>query len=109
MGLPTVSIVLNTHSIDFTHDPVSNNLADSFAYSMIAEVDGIYNAKPLSAIQSEWAYPFNAMTILIIRFRGADKTPYQIDLQRVSNQATWSTGTLVGLQTAIAAIQAKMT
>lgn len=108
MPYPTVSIVLNTTTIDFVHDPASNNLVDSYPYSMIDNVHGIYNAKPLSALQSEWAYPFPAMTILYIKFRGSDKTPYQVELQRVSNQATWSTGTQVGLQTAIAAIQAKM-
>lgn len=108
MPYPTVSITLNTNTIDFVHDPASNNLIESFGYDKIGSVDGIYNAKPLNALQSEWAYPFNAETILIITMRGLDKTPYQVELQRCSNQATWSTGTLVGLQTAIAAIRAKM-
>lgn len=51
-----------------------------------------------------WQYPYETMTVLQIE--KADGSRLNIELQDVSNQGTWNTGTLVALQTAIAAINA---
>jgi hypothetical protein len=52
----------------------------------------------------EWTYPYPTMTILQIE--QTDGSAMSIELQDVSNQATWSDGTLLGLQTALAAVDA---
>ena len=52
----------------------------------------------------EWTYRFPTMTVLTITMN--DGKSMSIELQQVSNQATWKTGTLAGLQAAITAINA---
>lgn len=54
--------------------------------------------------EGEWIYPYNTMTMLQIERNDGSKL--EIELQDVSNQGTWNTGTLGALQTAVAAIQA---
>jgi hypothetical protein len=57
-----------------------------------------------TSYDGEWIYPYPTMTILQVEKN--DHSKMAIELQDVSNQATWSDGTLTGLQTAIAAIEA---
>lgn len=52
----------------------------------------------------EWTYPYAAMTILNLEMN--DGSSVSIELQEVSNQVTWSTGTLAGVKAAEAAIKA---
>lgn len=52
----------------------------------------------------EWTYPYLAMTVLQINMN--DGSSVSIELQDVSNQSTWSTGTLAGLKAAEADINA---
>jgi hypothetical protein len=57
-----------------------------------------------TSYDGEWIYPYPTMTILQIEMNDGSKMA--IELQDVSNQVTWSTGTLAGLQAAITAINA---
>lgn len=52
----------------------------------------------------EWTYPYAAMTVLTLMMN--DGSSVSIELQDVSNQTTWSTGTLAGVKAAEADIQA---
>jgi hypothetical protein len=104
MGKATYSVTLATNTLDVTRDPVASNIKDSIAKLKITHVGGVYNAKPASATQEEWAYPYAVMTILHVERQGGE--PLKIELQDVSNQATWSTGQQTGLQQAITDINA---
>lgn len=52
----------------------------------------------------EWNYRFDTMTVLQIE--KSDNSRFNIELQEVSNQATWNLGTNAALQAAVAAINA---
>ena len=54
--------------------------------------------------EGEWPYRYDAMTVLQVNL--ADGSRLNIELQEVSNQATWNLGTKAALQAAIAAINA---
>lgn len=54
--------------------------------------------------EEEWSYPYSTMTIVNVTM--ADQSIYQVELQDVTNQATWNLGTLAALQQAVADIQA---
>ena len=70
----------------------------------VAQIQGIFNQKPLSASQEEWAYPYPTMTILVITMKNGPQ--FSVELQDVTNQAAWSTGLKSGLNQAIADIKA---
>lgn len=57
-----------------------------------------------TSFDGEWIYPYPTMTIIEILATGDRK--FNIELQDVSNQATWNQGTLASLNAAIAAINA---
>lgn len=57
-----------------------------------------------TSFDGEWIYPYDTMTIIEILASGHRK--FNIELQDVSNQPTWNTGTLAGLNAAISAINA---
>lgn len=104
MANTTYTVVLNTNTLDVTRDPVASNVVNSLNRLKITNVSGIYNAKPASATQEEWAYPYSQMTILQVERQGGETL--KIELQDISNQATWSTGLQSGLQQAISDINA---
>jgi hypothetical protein len=54
--------------------------------------------------EGEWPYRYDTMTVLQINL--ADGSRFNIELQEVSNQATWNLGTQAALQTAMADINA---
>lgn len=99
MGKTTYTVVLATNTLDVTRDPIASNVKNSISRTKITEVTGIFNAKPAGATQEEWAYPYSQMTILHVERQGGET--FKIELQDISNQATWSTGQQTGLQQAI--------
>jgi hypothetical protein len=52
----------------------------------------------------QWKHPHETMTVLVVHMDNNEK--FDIELQDVTNQATWSTGTLAGQNAAEAAINA---
>lgn len=52
----------------------------------------------------EWSYRYNTITVICIRM--SDGSEIQVELQDVSNQPTWNTGTIAALNTAVSAINA---
>jgi len=52
----------------------------------------------------EWQYPYKTMTVICIKM--ANGTKFDVELQSVTNQATWNLGTLAALNNAVAAINA---
>lgn len=61
-------------------------------------------ASTSTSYPGEWIYPYPTMTVLQIQI--TDGSRLNIELQDVSNQATWNGGDLADLQAAIAAINA---
>lgn len=70
----------------------------------VTSVSGVFNQKPTNAQDEEWRYPYIAMTQIMVRVRG--EMTMVLELQNVTNQPTWSTGTPAGVNQAIADIQA---
>lgn len=100
----TSSITLGAGAMTITRDPVVQNVADSIPKGVITYVGGTFNQKPITAQEGEWGYRYVTMTVLHIITD--DDKHFNIELQEVSNQPTWSTGLLTGLQQAIADINA---
>jgi len=100
----TASITLGATCFEMTPDPVANNVANLIPKTHITNVTGVFAQKPVTATPNEWIYPHN--TITSIQLEKSDGSKESIELQDVSNQATWSTGTLNGLNQAIADINA---
>jgi hypothetical protein len=61
-------------------------------------------ASVASPTEGEWPYRYDTMTV--VQFNLSDGSRLNIELQEVSNQATWNLGTQAALQTALAAINA---
>ena len=53
---------------------------------------------------NEWQYPYKTMTVLVVKMTNGDK--FDVELQNVTNQATWNLGTLAALNQAVADINA---
>jgi hypothetical protein len=108
MAGKTISVTLNTNTIDIVRDPSYNNVIDPYQYASIIGVTPVFNQRPTTATAGEWIYPYNTMTILLLQIKDKKFTPIKIELQDISNQPTWSTGLLTGIQQAITDIQAKL-
>ena len=100
----TSTITLGVQALEITRDPIIDNQMELFNKDQINNVSGTFNQKPITATLEEWGYAYNTMTNLQIKL--TDGTYFSIELQKVSNQPTWSTGLLTGLQQAIADINA---
>lgn len=100
----TSSVTLSTNRIEIVRDAAANNIAEIIPLSAIVDVSGVFNAKPVSATPEEWAYPYTNMTQLCIHLK--DHRYVYLELQEVSNKATWNLGTKAALQQAITDIKA---
>lgn len=100
----TVSITLGASSFEMTPDPVADNFPNLIPKTQIVNVHGVFTQKPVTATDNEWTYPYNTMTVLQVE--RSDGAKESIELQDVSNQATWSGGTKNDLNQAIADINA---
>jgi hypothetical protein len=99
----TSSISLLANAMTVTRDPVADNIAEVYPKSQIVDVQGAFMQKPINAQEGEWHYKYDTMTMLCLRL--SNGVEQRIELQEVSNQATWNTGLLTGLQQAVADIQ----
>lgn len=102
----TSTVFLNTNTIDITRDPIFNNVTESHARTNIVSVVPVFNQRPTGVEDQEWDYPYNTMTIINITMIGRNQPVLRLELQDISNQATWSTGLLTGIQQAVADINA---
>ena len=98
----TCTITLQPNTMDVLPSP--SLVLEPLPRENVAQIQGIFNQKPLSASQEEWAYPYPTMTILVITMKNGPQ--FSVELQDVTNQAAWSTGLKSGLNQAIADIKA---
>lgn len=75
-------------------DNASSNIIHSISKSNIQNVSFTYSANPGSA------YGYPTMTILSIDMVGSDND-FKVELQNVTNKATWNTGTQAAAQQAV--------
>lgn len=100
----TTTITILTDSLKMERDPIVNNIPEYIAGIDIRHVSGTFNQKPLTATEGEWPYRYDTMTVLQIELTSGRY--FTIELQEVSNQATWNLGTMAALQQAINDISA---
>ena len=97
-------LVLGAQALEFTPEPIANNPTELIPNGKITNVKGVFNQKPLTATPEEWMYHYPTMTIITIELN--DGNFERMELQDITNQPTWSTGTLPAMNLAIAAINA---
>lgn len=86
--------------VKMTQDPAGVNNVETIPASMIEGVFPIIvNNKPGPPDDAYWIYPYDSMTVVAIRFRGAVRPEIRMELQDVvgPNAATWGTGTQAGI------------
>jgi hypothetical protein len=94
--LPTYNIVLGTTCMEITPEPVANNATELITKR---HVTGVFPAR--YQVDNKG----NTVTWIRMYFRHGKKHRYiDINCQQVANQATWSDGTLAGLQQALSDI-----
>lgn len=93
-GISTVPIIVNKvgSSTTLLHNIIKGN---------ITSVSYVFNAKPGAA------YPWKTLTWLVISTNDRSET-IEIELQTVSNQGTWNTGTEAACIAAVTAINASL-
>lgn len=100
-------ITLGANTMSIEREPIANNVPEIIAYSQIVSVAPVqFHSKANVALvdQVNWRYRFDTMTIIVINL--ADGTHVPIELQEVTNQATWNLGTQAAQTNAITAINA---
>lgn len=99
-------IVLGTTAMQITPEPVASNTVELIAKTNIESVHPIGpNFKPTTAEDAPWwIYPYPSQTSIDVVMRNGHRM--NIELQDITNQPTWSTGNLAGIQAAMADINA---
>jgi hypothetical protein len=97
-----VDITSNPDTIIVTAEPVASNVPESFPIAHILQVTPVfydYQATTDPAKDSQQAtYPYPTKTVLVIESH--DDKKLSLELQSITNQPTWSGGTLADLQQA---------
>ena len=88
----------------FQNPAVPNATSETIARVNVIDFVGIFNQKPVSAQEGEWTYPYAAQSQIIVKTKQG--IPLILELQNITNQATWSTGTLAGVNNALVALNA---
>lgn len=96
-------VVLGDDAIEITREPIASNAKELLPKIHIAKVSPIkINSKSQMAAAERdacWKYRFDVMTQISIDM--TDGSSLILELQEITNQPTWSGGTLLGQQTAI--------
>lgn len=92
--------MLGANGIEVTREPVASNAAEIIPYKFITNITPIFRQK--SENYFSWMYRFDVMTVIAIQIKfGKKGLKFEFELQEVTNQSGWSTGTLAGLNQAI--------
>ncbi len=104
--MQTFSITIGASTLKLEADPVGSFTPTIIPFSNIVNVGGVFSQKPVTAQEGEWAYKYDTITSLQIDL--SDGRSERIELQDVSNQATWNLGTQAALNQAVADINAAL-
>lgn len=104
-----VDIATNPSVLIITAEPVASNAKSTIPLATVKSVTPIFYDYATaennnSGTEFKATYPYPTMTRLIFEFEGGIKLDWE--LQNISNQVTWSDGTLTALKTAADAINA---
>jgi hypothetical protein len=98
--MPTSEITLGTDTLEITRDVTSNYSPEIIAKRNVVSVaTEKFQSKANYTEKEPWKYRFDTITIVTLWLR--DKTKLSFELQEITNQPTWSTGTLAGLNQAV--------
>lgn len=101
-------IILDTACMIITREPVGSNASELITKIQITGVVPVqFNSKPAPPNDQYWTYRFN--TVTIVRIYTSDGRVMDIELQEITNQPTWSSGTLSDLQQAVMDINTWLT
>lgn len=105
----TFQVTLGTSSMEITPEPVANYSTELLPKSLITGVTPVaINSKSQinttgqgtsSNDAQNWVYKYDVMTVIWIDLANGERV--KMELQDITNQATWSTGDLAGQQAAI--------
>lgn len=92
---------LDTAALKVTREPIADNAPELFPKALITGVFPFkYNDSSQYTDQpDQWRYRFDSITAIEIIM--ADGNNLELELQEITNQPTWSDGTLAGLQQAV--------
>ena len=101
----TSTFTLGATAIEITRDPVGSNVVELLPKGNIQAVFAVKpQTIPAPPNDVYWIYKYPTITQIEILF--FDDKRLNIELQDISNQPTWNTGTIGAMQTALAAINA---
>lgn len=103
----TVDIATNPSTLIQTANPAASNAANTIQVNQIIAVTPIFYDYSVAGTSADAGdlkntYPYPTMTKLLIDLR--DGTHLVWELQSITNQPTWNTGTLAALKVAATAI-----
>lgn len=104
-----VDIASNTSAIRVTAEPIASNTPEIFPVAHIIQVTPIFFDFSVvennnSGTEFKATYPYAVMTRVILESHDGHKL--DLELQSITNQPSWSTGTRAGLNAAVAAFNA---
>jgi len=103
-----VDIASNPSVIKVTANPTATNVITTIPVDNIVSVIPIFYDYTLAETDTKQSqqdtYPYPRKTVLVINL--VDGSNLKLELQSITNQATWNLGTQAALQTAAAAINA---
>lgn len=101
-----VQVVLGATAMEITPEPIASNAKELLPKDQIMGVYPIKrNVKPSAPENAAWwIYPYASMTVIEVVLD--DGRRFNIELQDITNQATWNLGTLAAQQAAINDINA---
>lgn len=100
-------VTLGATTMTIEREPTANNVPEVIKYDQIVSVVPISfqsKASIPSVDQVNWTYRFPTMTMISINMSNGDTI--DLELQEITNQATWNLGTQAAQTNAITAINA---
>lgn len=94
------TVTLGNSSMEITPEPAGFNTPELIPRRNISGVHPVrFQTKPSPPDDQYWTYRFNSITVVRIYINDGRK--FDIELQEITNQSTWSLGTLAALQQAV--------
>lgn len=100
-------VTLLANAIKVQREPIASNTFETYPYAHITGVVGVTfqtKASVQAIDKANWKYRFDTITIIEIGLSDGRYLP--LELQEITNQATWNLGTLAALNQAITDINA---
>lgn len=98
-------VTLGDACMEITREPVADNASELLPKFHVSGVSPTpFREKPAPPNDQYWVYRWD--TVTVIRIYVSDGRHIDLELQEITNQPTWSSGTEFGIQTAVSDINA---